>query len=88
MGLAHDFNQRWVGGHLQKIVRHDSNGVYCGCGCGNGINALMDYVTDYNDWDKFSTCSKEDFKNEYNKVVRRDKSYCLTCGKPLYCFFL
>ena len=79
LGMDHDFLSN-------RGDRYDSNGVKCG----RGLNALMDYLVEDNDRDKISTCSKEDFKNEYNKVVQRShtKSYCLTCGKPFYCFFL
>ena len=55
--------------------RYDSQGNSC-----TNISGLMDqgYKTEV---DKFTTCSKEDYKAYYNKVRQTHRSFCLDCSK-------
>ena len=73
LGLMHDF------GRNPSEVRYDSNHTPC-----TDIFSLLDYYHDVNQFRiKFSTCSKEDFRDYYQALVGRYGSYCLTCGKLL-----
>ena len=70
LGMQHDFGS---GG--TSDVRYDSQGNRC-----TGINGLMDYGA-RSSVDKFSSCSKEDFRTWYNQVVQTYGSFCLACSK-------
>ena len=69
LGIEHDFIDS------TRDDRFDKNGVKC-----TGINGLMDYGA-RSSVNKFTTCSKEDFRDYYNHVLDTYKSFCLSCGK-------
>ena len=73
LGMKHDFLQRRriINGNN---IRTDSLGNRCTLG-----NGVMGGNT--SQVDRFSTCSKEDFKGWYNKVVDKHGYFSLTCGK-------
>ena len=58
-----------------SIDRFDSEGNSC-----TNISGLMDkeYKTDV---DRFTTCSKDDYKEYYNQVLDAHGKFCLDCGK-------
>ena len=69
LGMDHDFTSS--GGD-----RFDRNGVKC-----TDINGLLDYGS-RSSVDKFSTCSKQDFRDYYNRVLQTyNNEFCLACGK-------
>ena len=69
LGIEHDFNDN-TGGD-----RFDKNGVSC-----TYINGIMDYGA-RSSINKFTTCSREDFRDYYNNVLDTYNSFCLSCGK-------
>ena len=71
LGMNHDFIDS-TGGD-----RYDNNGVKC-----TDINGVMDYGS-RPAVDKFSTCSKQDFRDYYNRVLQTNNEFCMTCGKIL-----
>ena len=86
LGMRHDFGG--VGGHGNDPtdVRYDKNGNTC-----TQVNGLLDSYpysiftgSSSGNANKFTTCSKEDFKQYHDMIVRRYGSYCLTCGKLLH----
>ena len=69
LGMDHDFTS-------SGADRFDRNGVKC-----TDINGLMDYGA-RSSVDKFSTCSKQDYRDYYNRVLQTyNNEFCLTCGK-------
>ena len=55
--------------------RYDNNGVKC-----TDINGVMDYGS-RPAVDRFSTCSTQDFRDYYNRVLQTNNEFCLNCGK-------
>ena len=76
LGMNHDFGS---GG--TSDVRYDREGNVC-----TGINAVMDYGSRYLT-NKFSTCSKQDFKDFYNQQLNQHNGvFCMeqSCGRSYY----
>ena len=69
LGISHDFGK---GG--TRDTRYDSQGTTC-----THNKGLMDYGA-RNLVDKFSSCSKEDFRAWYNKATDTFGAFCLVCG--------
>ena len=77
LGLRHDYTS---GNSLGRAstgvsIRYDTQGKSC-----HSINATMDNGA-LSQVDKFSTCSREDFREFYNDMVNEHGSFCLTCCK-------
>ena len=70
LGMDHDFGS---GG--TSDIRYDMQGIRC-----TDINGVMDYGT-LSSVDRFSTCSKQDFRDFYNQMLGMFGSFCLTCCK-------
>ena len=89
-GIDKDFGS---GG--KNDIRYDDSGSSC-----SGINGMMDYYWcdgffsclfgwyNYQNIDKFTQCSKEDFQDFYDQTVQTHKSFCLTCSKYLKIFIV
>ena len=69
IGMDHDFGRRGT-----NDTRYDTRGNIC-----TGIDGIMDYGRRSN-VDKFTNCSKEDFKAWHNRVIQTYGVFCLTCG--------
>jgi len=67
LGMLHDFIDS------DSSDRYDRNGVKC-----TDINGVMDYGS-RSSVDKFSTCSKQDFRDYYNHVLGTYNEFCLSC---------
>ena len=74
LGMLHDFES-------SGSNRYDRNNVLC-----TNQNGLLDYGA-RSSVDKFSTCSKQDFKDFYNQMLSEYNGiFCLAqnCGKIYY----
>ena len=82
LGIKLDYNKLPPGTNPPSFNgqsdRYDSNGNSC-----TNISGLMDsaYLTDV---DKFTTCSREDYKAYYNRVLDTYGTFCLDCSKLHY----
>ena len=82
LGIKLDYNKLPAGtdppGFRGQSDRYDSNGNSC-----SNISGLMDdeYL---NDVHKFTTCSREDYKAYYNRVLETYGTFCLDCSKFQY----
>ena len=77
LGISHDFTS-------SGDNRYDRNGVIC-----TGINGVMDYGSRIS-LDKFTSCSKEDFKDFYNYMLQAHHGiFCLAqdCCKNYDLYF-
>ena len=72
--MNHDFNDNPYGNYPFNHARYDTQGNRC-----TGINGLMDYGKN-SKHDKFTTCSKEDFRRYHDWAVQKYGSFCLACG--------
>ena len=71
LGMDHDFNGD--GSDRFQLI----NGIQIRC---TDINGLMDYGS-RSSVDKFSKCSKQDFRDWYNHVlITYNNEFCLSCG--------
>ena len=80
LGMAHDFGSGGI-----SDTRYDREGNVC-----TGIDGVMDYGT-RSQVDKWSTCSKQDFKDFYNQQLNvHNGVFCMTqnCGKQHHQFWI
>ena len=80
LGMKHDFGNYATGNDDPNINRNDANGRSC-----TRINGLMGTHSQNSRPDKFTTCSKDDFRAFHKTIVQTYGSYCMACGKTLHC---